>query len=118
MIVGINVDPQLGPMLLLGTGGVLVEVFQDVSVRRCPITEHEAHEMIDSLKGARLLHGFRGHLAADVAALARTLVTVSHMAVHLEDELAELDINPLLVLPEGEGVIAADALVVLKGAGD
>jgi acetyltransferase len=118
VIVGIEVDPQLGPMLLLGTGGVLVEVFQDVSVRRCPITEDEAHEMIDSLKGARLLHGYRGRLAADVDALAKTLVSVSHMAVHLEDDLAELDVNPLLVLPKGEGVIAADALVVLRGAGD
>jgi succinyl-CoA synthetase beta subunit len=72
--------------------------------------------MIDSLKGAQLLHGYRGRLAADVDALARTLVAVSHLAVHLEDDLAEIDINPLLVLPEGEGVVAADALVVLNGA--
>ena len=114
VIVGINADPQLGPMLLLGIGGVLVEVYQDVSLRRCPITLDEAHAMIDSLKGARLLQGYRGRLAADVAALARTLVSVSHLAVHLEDLLAEVDVNPLLVLPEGEGVVAADALVVLK----
>ena len=92
-------------MLLLGIGGVLVEVYQDVSLRRCPINHDEAHEMIDSLQGARLLHGYRGHVPADVDALARTLVAVSHMAVHLEDVLAELDINPLLVLPDGEGVV-------------
>jgi acetyltransferase len=114
VIVGVSVDPQLGPMLLLGIGGVLVEVYGDVSLRRCPINRHDAQEMIDSLRGARLLHGYRGHAAADVGALAATLVAVSHLAVHLEDQLAELDINPLLVLPEGEGVVAADALVALK----
>jgi acetyltransferase len=115
MIVGLNVDPQLGPMLLLGIGGVLVEVYGDVSLRQCPINREEAREMIDSLKGARLLHGYRGRLSADVDALAGTLVAVSHMAVHLGDELAELDINPLLVLPAGEGAVAADALVALQG---
>ncbi|MBV9324435.1 MAG: acetate--CoA ligase family protein [Chloroflexi bacterium] len=116
VIVGVSRDPQLGPMLLLGIGGVLVEVYQDVSLRRCPITGDEAHAMIDALKGARLLHGYRGRLAADVDALAATLVSVSHLAVHLEDELAELDINPLMVLPAAEGVVAADALVILNGA--
>jgi hypothetical protein len=72
--------------------------------------------MIESLKGARLLHGYRGRLPADVDALARTVVAVSYMAAHLEDQLSEVDINPLLVLPEGEGAVAADALVALKGA--
>jgi acetyltransferase len=114
VIVGVNCDPQLGPILLLGIGGVLVEVYQDTSLRRCPITLDEGHQMIESLRGVRLLRGFRGSPPADVDALARTLVSVSHMAVHLEQELAEVDINPLLVLPEGEGVVAADALVVLK----
>jgi acetyltransferase len=116
VIVGVNIDAQLGPMLLLGVGGVLVEVYQDVSLRRCPITRAEAQEMIGSLKGARLLQGYRGRQAADVDALAKTLVDVSYLAVHLEDEIAEVDINPLLVLPDGEGVVAADALVVLSGA--
>jgi acetyltransferase len=116
VIVGVTIDPQLGPMLLLGIGGLLVEVYQDVSLRRCPITSDEAHQMIDALKGARTLHGYRGRLAADVDALARTLVAVSYLAIHLSEELAELDVNPLLVLPEGEGVVAADALVVLNGA--
>ena len=116
VIVGVNIDPQLGPMLLLGIGGVLVEVYGDVSLRRCPINRDEALEMIDSLKGARLLHGYRGRLPADVDALGRTLVAVSHMAAHLQDELSEVDINPLLVLPDGEGAVAADALIALKAA--
>ena len=63
-----------------------------------------------------MLHGFRGQLPSDIDALAQTLIGVSRMAVHLEHALVELDINPLLVLPEGEGVVAADALVALKGA--
>ncbi len=119
VIVGISYDPQLGPMLLFGSGGVLVEVFNDVAHRHCPITRAEAHEMIAEVKGAKLLRGFRGRPACDVDTLAETLVRVSHLAVHLEGKLAELDINPLMVLPAG--VKAADALVVLrsdKGAAD
>jgi acetyltransferase len=115
VIVGVAYDEQLGPILLFGSGGVLVEVYQDVALRRCPITSAEALEMISEVKGARLLRGFRGRPAADVDALAETLVNVSHLAVHLEGHVAELDINPLMVLPAGAGVKAVDALVVLKG---
>jgi acetyltransferase len=70
--------------------------------------------MIDEVKGSRLLHGFRGQPATDVDALAHTLAQVSQLAVNLEGTLGELDINPLMVLPEGRGVKAADALVVFK----
>ena len=94
-------------------GGVMVEVYNDVALRRCPITRAEAQAMIAEVKGARLLQGFRGRPAADVDALADTLVRVSYLAMHLEGRLAELDINPLMVLPAGQGVKAADALVVL-----
>ena len=93
----------------------MVEVYNDVALRRCPITRAEAQAMIAGVKGARLLHGFRGRPAADFAALADTLVRVSHLATHMEGHLAELDINPLMVLPSGHGVKAADALVVLRG---
>jgi acetyltransferase len=115
VIVGVACDPQLGPMLLFGSGGVMVEVYNDVALRRCPITLAEAQAMIAEVKGARLLQGFRGRPAADLEALADTLVRVSHLAVHLEGQLAELDINPLMVLPSGQGVKAVDALVVLRG---
>ncbi|MXZ90001.1 MAG: acetate--CoA ligase family protein [Chloroflexi bacterium] len=114
-IVGISYDEQLGPFLLFGTGGVMVEVYEDVALRLCPITRQDALEMIDQVKGARLLRGFRGALAADVDALADTLVRVSQMAALLEGSLGELDINPLMVLPAGQGVKAADALVVGVG---
>ena len=115
VIVGVSSDPQLGPVLLFGTGGVMVEVYNDVALRRCPVTRPEARAMMAEVKGARLLRGFRGRPAADVAVLEETLVRVSDFAVHMAGHLAELDINPLMVLPAGQGVKAVDALVVLRG---
>jgi acetyltransferase len=112
VIVGVSYDEQLGPMLLFGSGGVMVEVYNDVALRCCPISRTEALAMISEVKGARLLRGFRGRPAADIDALRDALVTVSHLAVQLGEQLAELDINPLLVLPAGQGVKAVDALVV------
>ncbi len=113
VIIGVSYDPQLGPVLLFGTGGVMVEVYQDVALRLCPITREEALDMINQVKGAKLLQGFRGRPKADVDALAGVLVGVSHLAAHLEGKLAELDINPLMVLPAGQGVKAVDALAVV-----
>jgi acetate---CoA ligase (ADP-forming) len=112
VIVGVVYDAQLGPMLLFGSGGILVEVYNDVALRCCPITRAEALAMVSEVKGARLLRGFRGSPPADIDALVDVLVQVSHLAVHLEGELTELDINPLLVLPAGQGVKAVDALVI------
>src|SRR5499426_1706699 len=114
VIVGVSYDAQLGPTILFGSGGVMVEVYNDVALRRCPITQAEARTMLSNVKGARVLHGFRGRPAADVEALTQALVHVSHLAVQLDGHLAELDINPLLVLPAGRGVKAVDALVVFK----
>jgi acetate---CoA ligase (ADP-forming) len=105
----------LGLVLLFGSGGVMVEVYNDVALRCCPITRSEAQAMIAEVKGARLLKGFRGQSAADLEALADTVVRVSHLAIHLEGHLAELDINLLMTLPSGRGVKAVDALVVLRG---
>ena len=115
-IIGITIDPQLGPILLFGTGGVMVEVYNDVALRRCPITRPEVEAMIAEVKGARLLHGFRGRPPADLDALADTLVRLSHLATHLDGHLSELDINPLMVLPSGQGVKAVDALVGFRVA--
>jgi acetate---CoA ligase (ADP-forming) len=103
-VIGVSCDPQLGPVLLFGSGGVMVEVYNDVALRRCPITRSEAQAMIAEVKGARLLRGFRGRPAADLEALEDTLVRVSYLAMHLEGHLAELDINPLVVLTSGQGV--------------
>jgi acetyltransferase len=90
----------------------MVEVYNDVALRLCPITPSEALDMVLQVKGAKLLQGFRGRPRADIEALAKTLVQVSHLAVNLEGKLSELDLNPLMALPEGRGVKAADALLV------
>ena len=114
VIVGLSYDSQLGATILFGSGGVMVEVYNDVALRLCPIDEKDALEMISDVKGARLLEGFRGRPAADVNALADTLVRVSHLGAQLEGTLAELDINPLMVLAAGQGVKAADAVAVFQ----
>lgn len=113
-IVGVSYDAQLGPTLLFGTGGVMVEVYKDVALRRCPVSAAEARAMVDEVKGVQLLKGFRGQPAADIDALVRVLVSVSQMAVNLQGQLAELDINPLMVLPAGQGVKAVDGLVLMQ----
>jgi acetate---CoA ligase (ADP-forming) len=110
----VSCDPQLGAVLLFGGGGVMVEVYNDVALRRCPIMRSGAQAMIAEVKEARLLRGFRVQPAADLEALADILVRVSYLAMHLEGHLAKLDINPLMVLPSGQGVKALDALVVSR----
>ena len=113
VIVGVFRDAQFGPVLLLGMGGVLVELYRDVALRVCPITREDAKEMLAEVRGARVLEGYRGIPAGDVEALINALMNVSTMAVHLRDSIRELDINPLTVLPRGQGVKALDALAVL-----
>jgi hypothetical protein len=93
-------------------GGVLTEVLKDVTYRIAPFGIETAREMIADLRGARLFDGYRGAPAADKEALAKTLVAAAQMASALGDRLKEADINPVLVGPKG--VVAADALVVLK----
>ena len=114
VIVGVSYDSQLGATVLFGSGGVMVEVYNDVALRLCPLDKSDALEMISEVKGARLLEGFRGSPAADSAALVETLIRVSQLGAQLEGSLAELDINPLMVLPAGQGVKAADAVAVFQ----
>lgn len=113
-IIGVKDNGSFGMSVLLGTGGIFVEIFKDVALRLAPVTMQEAHEMIESLKGRALLHGARGAAPADVDALADAIVKVSQLAASCADSISEMDINPLLVLPEGKGVCAVDALVVCK----
>ena len=114
VIVGISYDSQLGATMLFGSGGVLVEVYNDIALRLCPLDESDAFEMISEVKGSRLLEGFRGSPAADSDALVEALVRMSQLGDQLGGTLAELDINPLMVLPAGRGVKAADAVAVLR----
>ena len=111
VILGVLQDPDFGPVVVFGSGGILVELLKDSSLRLPPLSHREALQMIQETRGARLLQGFRGRPPADVNALADALVRVSQLALDLGDLVAALDINPLVVLPSGQGVRAVDALV-------
>ena len=114
VIIGVNNDPVFGPMVLLGLGGVFVELFKDVALYPAPFGKDEAKVMIDSLKSSKMFYGYRGDAPKDVDALAETLVKISDFAVEKKDSLVELDINPLFVYEKGEGVAAVDGLIVIR----
>jgi acyl-CoA synthetase (NDP forming) len=114
MILGFNRDPQLGNYLLLGAGGVTTELYQDVAIRLLPISRVEAHNMINEVKAGALLKGFRGKPVADVDALVDTVLAFGDMVETLGERLQEAEINPVFVLPEGQGARAGDSLIVLR----
>jgi acyl-CoA synthetase (NDP forming) len=114
MVVGATPDELFGPTVTVGLGGVLVEVLGDAAVRVPPFGEEQARDMLDELRGRALLDGVRGRPPADLDALVEVVLRVQRMALELEDDLAELDINPLMVLPRGQGAVALDALVVCR----
>jgi acetyltransferase len=111
VLIGVVNDESFGPAVALGLGGVLTEVLRDVTYRIAPFDLDTARDMIGELRGAKLFDGYRGSPPADKEALARALVAVSQMGAALAPRLKELDINPVFVGPDG--VVAADALVVL-----
>ena len=113
-ILGVNYDDQLGPVLVFGMGGVLVEIIKDVSMRLCPISRQEALEMVLEVQASGALMGFRGQPRADFSALTDVMVAVSEKVGSDPGRLVELDINPLAILPEGSGVKALDAFGVMR----
>lgn len=114
MVVGVTRDPLFGPTVTVGLGGVLVEVLNDAAVRVPPFGEREARDMLGELRGRALLDGVRGAPPADVDALVEVVLRVQRMALELDGDLSELDINPLMVLPRGQGAVALDALAVCR----
>ncbi len=110
VIVGVNADPQFGPVLMFGLGGVLVEVLEDVAFRIIPIEPRDARQMVREIKGFKLLQGYRGQPPADVAALESLLLKVSAF-VDAHPEVAELDLNP--VFAYADGAVAVDARIIL-----
>ncbi|CAJ36977.1 acetate--CoA ligase family protein [Methanocella arvoryzae] len=111
VIVGAKRDPQFGPIVLFGMGGVFVEVFKDVSIRVAPVDHQTAIEMIKEIKGYRMLTEFRGQKSVDIDALADVIVNISRLIMEREDIL-ELDANPVMAYESG--AIAVDARVLLK----
>ncbi|MDB5812804.1 MAG: coA-binding domain protein [Betaproteobacteria bacterium] len=110
-ILGVTNDPLFGPAVMFGLGGIFAEVLKDVAFRIAPVSKAGALEMIAEIKGYAVLTGVRGAAHADIDALADAIVRLSALAIDLKDRVAELDINPLFVLPKGKGVKAGDALI-------
>jgi acetyltransferase len=111
MIVGLKRDPVFGPVVLAGMGGVWTELLHDAAVRLAPVGEAEALDLLSELESAPLLTGFRGSPPRDRQALAALIARVSLLAVEYPG-IAELDLNPVLVLPEGQGVRIADVRIL------
>jgi acetate---CoA ligase (ADP-forming) len=114
VIVGFKQDARFGPVVTFGMGGIFVELIRDFALRVAPFDEDEALAMIRETKAYPMLTGFRGDKKRDVAALAKVILAAGELAQDFKDDLAELDINPVMVLPEGKGAKAVDALLVLK----
>jgi acyl-CoA synthetase (NDP forming) len=112
VIVGVKRDPTFGPLVMFGLGGVYVEALADVSFRLAPLTSYDAEEMIDEVRSARLLGALRGAPASDREALVDAIVRIGRLAADIP-EISELDVNPLMVMPEGQGVWAVDARIIL-----
>jgi acyl-CoA synthetase (NDP forming) len=111
-ILGVQRDPVFGPVVMFGLGGIFTEVMKDVTFRLAPFGEEEAMAMIRSIKGFPLLDGARGAAVCDQAALAKALSRLSVFADANREAIESIDINPFVVLPEGEGVMALDAVVL------
>ncbi|WP_405925089.1 acetate--CoA ligase family protein [Streptomyces sp. NBC_00035] len=114
MVVGVTHDELFGPTVTVGLGGVLVEVLRDVAVRVPPFGDDQARAMLAELRGRALLDGVRGAPPVDIDALVEVVIRVQRMALELGDDISELDINPLMVLPRGQGAVALDALVMCR----
>lgn len=112
VILGSFTDKQFGPVIMFGLGGIFVETLKDVEYRRAPLSKEEALKMITQTKGYALLQGARNKPAGDLGVLAETLVRFSWLAYDLRNEIEEMEINPLVVLPAGKGVRAVDLLIV------
>jgi len=114
VLVGAREDAQFGPMLVIGSGGVLVELMQDVSVHLLPVARAEVLEALSGLKVMRLLEGYRGAPPADVEALADAIVAIADVYLDKRGELADLEVNPVVVRAKGQGVCAVDVRAIWK----
>lgn len=112
--IGLQHDPQLGPMVAIGFGGVQAELFQDVAVRLAPLSPGEVRAALDELRCRPLLDGYRGQPPGDVDALVEVVVCLADFFSAHATELSAVEINPLMVLPQGQGVVACDAVVIVR----
>ncbi|HZY31380.1 MAG TPA: acetate--CoA ligase family protein, partial [Candidatus Methylomirabilis sp.] len=115
VILGMARDPQFGPLLMFGLGGIYVEVLKDVTFRIAPLARAEAQAMIREVRAFPILQGVRGEAPADLAALVEDILRLSQLVTDFP-EIVEIDINPLFVKPAGEGTVALDARIRLAGS--
>jgi hypothetical protein len=113
-VIGVRVDAQFGPMLMFGLGGTSVELMRDVAFMQCPCTPDAALALIDRTLAGRLLRGFRGSPRADIEALVAAMVRLSEYAVERAASILEIEVNPFVVLRQGQGAKAVDALIVFR----
>ena len=113
VILGTRRDPEFGPVVLFGLGGIFAEVFKDIAIRVAPVSENEAEKMIRQIRGYPLLAGFRGHLPCDLASLKQLIVSFSHILMD-SPEIFNLEINPLIVLNDYKGCISVDARMLVN----
>lgn len=111
LFVGAKKDPIFGQMVIVGLGGIYIEVLQDISMRKAPVSPAEAKEMLGELKAGKILTGYRGKPASDIEELSNVIARFSEFIASLEDELLEADLNPIMVFSEGKGVKIADGLM-------
>ena len=114
-MMGIVQNRLFGPLIAFGLGGIHVEILKDVRVRLAPLSDRDVDDLLHGIKGFPLLQGYRGHAAADLAALRDTLLRLSRMADEVP-EIAELDLNPVVALAPGEGCRIVDARILVKAA--
>jgi acetyltransferase len=115
-IVGTRIDPMYGPLLLVGSGGVMVELARDIALRMLPVGAGDVHAMIGELKLKALLAGFRGQPAADGAALVRAATGLSRFFLDHREKLLDIEINPLIVRRKGKGAVAVDIRAVWRAS--
>jgi acyl-CoA synthetase (NDP forming) len=114
-MIGIAADRLFGPLIGFGLGGIFVELMGDLRFRIAPLTDRDADELLHEIRGFRLLEGYRGRPAADVGALRDVLLRVSRLADDVP-EIVELDLNPIIALPEGHGCRIVDARIKVRPA--
>jgi acetyltransferase len=114
VLIGARTDPQYGPFLMVGLGGIFVEVLKDVSIRLLPIDEREAREMLKELRGYKILEGVRGQKPRDLDALVKAMVGFSEIFAAHRERLSDMEINPIMVREQGKGVAAVDVRLVKK----
>ena len=114
VLLGARTDPQYGPFLMVGLGGIFVEVLKDVAIRLLPVDEREAREMLKELRGYRVLEGVRGQGPRDIDALVKGMVGLSDLFAAHRHHLSDMEINPIMVRAQGGGVAAVDVRLVRR----